>query len=432
MNILAIGGSDPSSGAGIQSDILASRELGANCFSVITAITAQNSKEFIHAEDVSVKSIQLQIESIFSDFDLSVITIGMVHNIPIIKAVHSKLKKIKTPIVIDPVIKSTTGGILLKKDAIIAFKKLLVPLCHTITPNLSEAEIISGLKIRKFSDLILAAKEIQSLGAKNVIITGHSFDRGQISDFVFDGTRYESIAGKKIPGRNHGSGCNFAIALSVSIARKKNVFEAARFAKIFTYEAIKNSKQIGGGIKITKPHLDKIHLELEESIKKFEELEQIQNHIPECQTNFVFAKKSSKTIEDVLGVSGRIVKAGKQAIVAGNLEYGGSKHVANAVITIRKKFPTIRSAINIKYSEATIKEFAKLKFKISSYNRFKEPKSLRTKENSSIVWGINQAIENLSTPPDLIFHKGDFGKEPMILIFGTSPSDVLEKLKKII
>ncbi len=432
MNILAIGGSDPSSGAGIQSDILAARELGANCFSVITAITAQNSKEFIHAEDVSAKSIQLQIESIFSDFDLSVITIGMVHNTPTIKAIHAKLKNTKIPIVIDPVIKSTTGGILLKNDSITMFKKLLIPLCHTITPNVLEAEIISGQKIRKFSDLILAAKKIRNLGAKNVIITGHLFERGHISDFVFDGTRQESISGKKVSGKNHGSGCNFAIALSISIARKKNIFESTRFAKIFTYNAIKNSIHLGRGVKITKPNSDKNHLELEESIRKFKELKQIQNHIPECQTNFVFAKKSPKTVEDVLGVSGRIVKAGNQVIVAGNLEYGGSKHVANAVITIGKKFPIIRSAINLKYDESTLKEFAKLKFKISSYNRFKEPRSLRTKENSSIVWGINQAIENFSSPPDIIFHKGDFGKEPMILIFGKTPSDVLEKLKKII
>ncbi|WP_100182393.1 bifunctional hydroxymethylpyrimidine kinase/phosphomethylpyrimidine kinase [Candidatus Nitrosotenuis aquarius] len=432
MNILAIGGSDPSSGAGIQSDILAAQALGANCFSVITAITAQNSKQFSYAEPVSAKSIGMQIDSVLSDFDVDAITIGMVYDTAAIKAIHAKLKNAKIPIILDPVIKSTTGGVLLKKDAISALKKLLIPICNTITPNVAEAELISGVRIRKPSDLLLAAKALSKLGAKNIIITGHFLERGKISDFVFDGTRHQSIPGKKLSGQNHGSGCNFAIAVSLYIARKKNIFDSAKFAKQFTYDSIKSAQRLGRGLKITRPGRDQIQSELAESIKKFENLKEIHAHIPECQTNFVFAKPKAKTTGDVLGVSGRIVKAGTQAITAGSLEYGGSRHVATAVLTMQKKFPKIRSAINIRYDESTIKKFAKSRAKIASYNRLQEPKSSRQKENSSISWGVSQAIQNLSTPPDIIYHKGDFGKEPMIIVFGTAPSEVLQKLAKIL
>ena len=219
MNILAIGGSDPSSGAGIQSDIIAAQTLGANCFSVITAITAQNSTRFSHAEPVSAKSVDAQLNSILSDFDVDVITVGMVYDSQIIKKIHSRLKNTKIPIILDPVIKSTTRGALLKDDAISVLKKLLIPICHTTTPNVSEAEILSGVKIRKPEDLIKAAKILTNIGAKNVIITGHTFEKNKISDFVYYTNKHYSISGKKIPGQNHGSGCNFAIALAYCIAQ---------------------------------------------------------------------------------------------------------------------------------------------------------------------------------------------------------------------
>src|SRR5574338_85410 len=142
MNILAIGGSDPSSGAGIQSDIRAAASLGANCFSVVTAITAQNSKKFSFAESVSAKAVEFQIESVLSDFDVDVIVIGMVYDSAVIKKIHLVLKNTKIPIVLDPVIKSTTHGVLLKKEAMSVLKKSLVPISHIITPNVAEAEAL--------------------------------------------------------------------------------------------------------------------------------------------------------------------------------------------------------------------------------------------------------------------------------------------------
>ena len=432
MNILAIGGSDPSSGAGIQSDVLTAHALGANCFSVITAITAQNSRRFSYAEPVSAKSVEAQIDSILSDFDIDAITIGMVYDNTTIKKIHAKLKNAKIPIILDPVIKSTTHGMLLKKDAVDTLRSLLVPICHVITPNVAEAEVLSGVKIRKFEDLIKAAKILYGFGAKSIIITGHAFEKGKISDFVYDGKRHESISGKKISGQNHGSGCKFAVAVSYGVVQKKNIFDCAKFAKQFTYDSIVSAQRLGRGIKITQSSQDKIHAELAKSIKQFENLQDIYTYIPECQTNFVFAKPKAKTTGDILGVSGRIVKVGNRAITAGSLEYGGSRHVASAVLAMHKKFPKVRSALNIKYDEATIKAFAKTKAKIASYNRMLEPKSTKSKENSSVSWGVTHAIQNSTTPPDIIYHKGDFGKEPMIIVFGMTPSDVLQKIAKIL
>ena len=167
MNILSIGGSDTSSGAGIQSDIKRFSNNGFYPFTVITAITSQNTKKITSIEPVSKRSLELQMESVLSDFHIDAVKIGMVFNTQIIKAIHSKLKNSKFPIVVDPIIKSTTGRLLLKKNALPDYRKMIIPLADVITPNRYESKILTGI-----TDARKAAKKIQSMGAKNVIITG--------------------------------------------------------------------------------------------------------------------------------------------------------------------------------------------------------------------------------------------------------------------
>jgi len=424
MNILSIGGSDPSSGAGIQSDIKTFSNHDAYGFTIVTAITSQNTKNVTSIEPVSAKSLMAQIDSILSDFHIDAIKIGMVYDSQIIKVIHSKLRNIKVPIVVDPIIKSTTGAILLKKSALHDYKKMMIPLANVITPNKYEAKVLSGISNTKKS-----AKKIQSMGAKCVIITGATSSNGKISDFVLEESREYVISGKKIPIRNHGSGCNYSASITVSLAKGNTVHYAVKAAKDYVYQSIKNSKNIGKGVHITHKNISNGMRELSDSINHFKQIKNIYKIIPECQTNFVFAKKNPKIIKDVLGISGRLVKSGKDVVTAGEIVYGGSQHVGTAVIQVNKKFPEVRSGINIKYDPKIIAKAKKLKFTVLSYDRNKESKKSKQKENSSISWGISNSLNAKS--PDVIYHKGDIGKEPMILIFGKNPDDVIRKVSKI-
>lgn len=431
MNILSIGGSDPSSGAGIQSDIRVFSSLDIYCFTVITGLTSQNTRKFGSVEAASVNAVKNQLSSILSDFTINAIKIGMVYNSEIIKVVYDSLKSKKMPIIVDPVIRSTTGGVLLESGAIKNYKNFIIPLCHTITPNVYEAEVISGIKLKSKNDLIKIAKKIVELGARNVIITGYK-TKNTISDFIFDGKKGLMISGKKINKENHGSGCNYSAALCYAIAKKRSIFDAGKFAKEFTTNSIKNSKKIGRGISITNHQKDVQERELSSAIDQFVKLRDIYTQIPECQTNFVFAKTKPRSIKDILGVAGRIVKVENSVMVAGELKYGSSRHVATAVLQVAKKFPEIRSGLNLRYSEKTLKLLKKKGFHILSYDRNEEPAKIKKKENSSISWGINDVLKRSNTVPDVIFHKGDYGKEPMIIIFGRNPSDIIDKLSSII
>ncbi|MFB5611952.1 MAG: bifunctional hydroxymethylpyrimidine kinase/phosphomethylpyrimidine kinase [Nitrosarchaeum sp.] len=431
MNLLSIGGSDPSSGAGIQSDIKAFESLNAYGLTVITAITGQNTTKFGMVEPVSQKMLKNQIDSIMSDFKIDGIKIGMVYNSEIIKTIHRELKNEKIPIIIDPVIKSTTGGLLIEKLSVNDFKKYLIPLATVITPNKFEAEFLSKIKINSKDSLQKAAQKIQNMGAKNIVITGIETKNNTISDFILEKENQYTISGKKIPKSNHGSGCNYSSSLLFSIVKGDKLKDAVKFSKQFTYNSINDAKKIGRGISITQTkNNDKIHTELTNAINKFTEIKDIYKYIPECQTNFVFSKKNPKSIKDVLGVSGRIVKTGNNVTVAGDLSYGGSKHVATALITLNKKFPEISSAINLKYDKEIISKLNKSKLLITSYDRSVEPKMVKDKDGSSVSWGIKHAIKNSEKPPDVVYHKGDFGKEPMIIIFGETPALIIEKISK--
>jgi hydroxymethylpyrimidine/phosphomethylpyrimidine kinase len=430
MNLLSIGGSDPSSGAGIQSDVKTFASLHAYGLTTITAVTGQNTSKFGMIQPVSKKILKNQLDSIFSDFIINGIKIGMVYNSEIIETIYDVLKKLSIPIIIDPVIKSTTGGMLIQKSAVSDFKKYLLPIATVITPNKFEAEFLSKSKINSKNSLRKVGKIIQEMGCKSVVITGLELKKNRITDFVMTENQ-EFIENKKIGVINHGSGCNYSASMIFSLAQGKSILESAKFAQQFTIDSIRGAQKIGKGLAITQKKSDPRYSELSNAIDKFIEIKNISQRIPECQTNFVFSKKFPKSIKDVLGISGRIVKTGNSVTRVGSLEYGGSKHVATAILAMNKKFSHFRSAINLKLQKETITKLEKNGFTVKKYDRVKEPKLVKNKERSSIEWGIKNALKGSKEPPDVIYHKGDFGKEPMIIIFGTTPNSVIEKISKI-
>lgn len=433
MQVLSIAGSDPSSGAGIQGDIKTFTALGVYGFSVITAITSQNTTKFFDVQPVLPTIIKSQLKSILSDFKVDAIKIGMVYNKKTIMAIHAELKNVKAPIILDPIFESTTGGILLQEDSISDFKRLLMPIAYVITPNVLEAEKLTNMSIRSLADFKKAAKMIQNMGARCVVIKGGHLQGSKVTDVLLEGNRFDIFSRNKIAFAGHGGGCTFSAALCVNIAKGKKLKDAIKSAQEFTLQSMKNAAKLGKGISIVKQkRIDSIENDLSYAIKQFVGIERIHEYIPECQTNFVYSEKNPISTVNILGLEGRIVKTGKSVTIAGSLKYGGSKHVASAVLQMAKKFPVIRSALNIKYDRKTIEKAIAKKLSISSYDRNAEPQKVKNKEGKTISWGIENAIKTARTPPDIIYHQGGIGKEPMILIFGENPKAVLTKLLKIV
>ena len=430
MNLLSIGGTDPSSGAGIQSDLKTFLALGAYGLTAVTAVTVQNTSNFGAVAPVPAGILTGQMDSIMSDFRIDGIKIGMVYDTGAIRVLHRILEGLKIPIVVDPVIMSTTGGRLLKESAVEDFRRMIVPLATAITPNVVEAGILAKVSIgHGDATPEEAARIIHSMGSGAVVITGIT-SGDTVSDLVMDGRECSLIPGRLIHGTNHGSGCNYSAAMLVSLAEGNGIAESATRAKEFATESIKNAMHTNSSIPVTIQTEDAVRSGLSKAIGKFVHIKDICKSIPECQTNFVYSREKAGTKEDILGISGRIVKAGERAILAGHLKYGGSKHVAASLLVMGKKFPHIRSAINLKYRDSAMAKAVEAGMIVSGYDRKQEPGHVKA-AGSSIEWGVRRAITDAERPPDVIFHTGDYGKEPMMIVFGRDPDDVLEKVLAI-
>lgn len=420
MNLLVIGGSDPSSGSGIQGDIRVLSSLGAHCLSAVTAVTAQNTSAFEYSEPVSPRIMGAQIRCVISDFELAGIKIGMVYDRGIITAIHHILEGIRIPIVVDPVIKSTTGGRLLEQRAVDAYRRLIIPLATAITPNQKEAGMLAGAG----GPPGRVARTIRDMGAKNVIITGIRRG-GSVSDYILEGNSHHTISDAWIPGSNRGSGGVHSAAVLFGLASGYGMQDAARFAKRTAHCSIRDAKKHGGGLAITDAAPGTRRLL--DAIGRITSTVGMAKLIPECQTNFVHSGPGPENAGDVLGVEGRIVRAGNRVIMAGAVRYGGSKHVASALIAASAKFPQIRAAANIRYSEELISTAKAAGMRVSSYDRSREPRSVQ-----SVPWGIKKAVGRAKRPPDVVYHTGGWGKEPMMIIFGDTPDSVAEKITALI
>jgi len=441
---LTIAGSDSSSGAGIQADIKTFSSLEVYGCTVITAITAQNTCGISSVEKVSPKMVKDQIQAILNDSKVDAIKIGMVYDKDIIVVVHDELKKCNTPIVLDPVFEAGAGGKLIRNEAFENFERLLIPLSELITPNIKEAVSLCNNKIQNENDMVDALYKIKKMGAKNVIIKGGHFpnsDKKSVTDFLLTDKNNKAIKFSH-PRINiseiHGAGCNFSSAVTAYLARGYRIEEACDISNKFIYESIKNTIKIGNGLLVVNPIF-----QLTKNAKRYNVIEELQfavnclekepkvfRLIPETQMNFVYAIDNARNLSDVAGVVGRLVRVEDSVRASSSVKCGASKHVGSALLRYLEKNPKYRSAINIKCDKKLIK-ICKSLFKVSNYDRKNEPKNIKKQEGMSINWGIDYALKK-NPVSDCIYHDGDIGKEPMIILFGKNPSDILLKLKKIV
>jgi predicted fused transcriptional regulator/phosphomethylpyrimidine kinase len=170
---------------------------------------------------------------------------------------------------------------------------------------------------------------------------------------------------------------------------------------------------------------------LKEAIKKIEENKNIAKLVPEVQMNLVMAISNAKCLQDVAGIAGRIVKIVDKLKATSFPEFGVSSHVANTVLVAMKYDPSMRAGMNIKYSDKILRISNNIGLAISSYDREKEPIELKKTEGKTTSWGALQAIKKFGKVPDIIWHLGEWGKEPMISILGKSPIEVVDKAIRI-
>jgi hydroxymethylpyrimidine/phosphomethylpyrimidine kinase len=242
---LTIAGSDSGGGAGIQADLKTFSALETYGLSVITAITAQNTRGVFAVEDVSSGVVAAQIKAVFEDFNATPLTIGalkigMVSRVETIETIAAGLVGYEGPVVVDPVMVATSGDRLLQEDAVSALRERLLPLATLATPNLPEAALLTGLPLAEDRAAVTRqAEAILKAGASAVLIKGGHGDGLDSTDLLFDGDRMRVFWATRIATRNdHGTGCTLAAAITAHLARGYGLVEAVSLSKTYLHQAL--------------------------------------------------------------------------------------------------------------------------------------------------------------------------------------------------
>ena len=248
--VLIVAGSDSSGGAGIQADIKTCAAFGVYSATAITAITAQNTVGVQRVEALSADLVAAQMHSVLSDIGADVIKIGMLANADIIKAVADVIinEAEDTAVVLDPVMVATSGDKLLEDDAIDAMKELLLPLADVVTPNVDEAEILTGLRPVDANGLIQAGERLLEMGAFAALMKGGHLEGKSITDVLVAPDGNHIMSAPRIHSRHtHGTGCTLASAVAALLAQGASLEIAVREAREFVMGAIRTAPKLGKG-----------------------------------------------------------------------------------------------------------------------------------------------------------------------------------------
>jgi hydroxymethylpyrimidine/phosphomethylpyrimidine kinase len=247
--VLTIAGSDSGGGAGIQADLKTFAAHGVYGSSAVTALTAQDTRGVAGVHSVPAEFVTLQIETVVADIGCDAVKTGMLASAGIVEAVAAAVESLDLPnLVVDPVMVAKGGDRLLDEDAVHTIRTALLRLALVVTPNVAEAEVLSGVAIRTLDDMRAAAQRILQLGPRAVIVKGGHLEGGNSTDLLISPSGETALTGPRLNVRStHGTGCTFAAALAARVALGDTLQDAARRAKEYVAGAMLHGIAVGAG-----------------------------------------------------------------------------------------------------------------------------------------------------------------------------------------
>lgn len=439
---LTIAGSDNISGAGIQQDLKVFNALGIYGTSVITTLTAQNTSKIYTVRFVEPDFVEQQIE-LAMELKPHEVKIGLIGNAEICDAINKKMKEYNCSPILDPVLISTTN-FKFYDNSLINVLKYLKKISKLVTPNLKEAEILSGIEINNIEDKKKAAK-----------IIGNCVIKDEGEDLIYYNGKFDALKYDKINIKTHGSGCTFSSAIAGYLAYGYEMFEAIKKAKIFTYNSIKFAinKNLSQNLNlaILNPFFGAERAVVKENIRQAlktlnecKNKENLKSICPEVGMNIAEITKFSDDIHNIAEFSGRIFydEIDKRLEAIGDVEFDQpKKHLARALSAYincvegnekgKNESSHNRAVINIKFCEEILEKFKNHNFEISGFDRNNEPKENKATDGKTMEFGIKSAL--IKNPKaEIIYDRGGVGKEPMIRVFGRDAIDIAKKILEIL
>lgn len=431
---LTIAGSDSVGGAGIQADLKAFASLGVHGCCAITAITAQNTSAVDRIQDVGADMLRAQIDSVLDDVDIGAVKTGMLYTAENVYVVSEILDSRELPLVVDPVMVAGVGDSLSSDGLVEVMVKELMPLCDVVTPNLSEAEALSGMDILDEDDAMRACEIIGSNGC-SVYLKGGHMDSEDVVDYLYQGAEFTRFRYPRLATAGHGGGCTLSAYITANLAKGRDVLGSIMSARDEIQSSILTMYDVGKGVKVVNPMvgllrkaegLEVLH-RLRDVIGGLESLLP-SDWVPQSGSNVVYALPAARTVGEVAALESRMMSIRGCTRSIGGVAFGTSLHMATVTLTAMRYDQEMRSSLNIRYDEELVNLMEELGLVVACFEGNHVPDGSTT----ALEWAVSNTIEACEEFPDVIYDHHGAGDAAMVRILGRNPEELLNKIKLLL
>lgn len=425
---LTVAGSDSVGGAGIQADVKAMSAVGVHAATVITAVTAQNTREVTKIMPVPAPMVQAQLDAVLSDCDIRAVKTGMLFSADIIGVVADTLEDHDVPLIVDPVMVATVGASLHDASFTKAMKEKLLPIAELVTPNRHEAEVLAGMKIENEDDATYACEIIGKEGSAVLLKGGHMND-ANVTDYLYVSSRINRIKNPRLPCEaGHGSGCALSSYITANMANGLDLVTSVLEARKMIQKSLETQYVIGKGVPVVNTNVRLADGEDEEKVKVIRALDEAVDrvcrlmpaeNVPEDGFNIAYALEGASGPEEIAAVAGGIAVRNGAVARSDGVRFGAAEHLSFVLLEAMKAEPSARCAAWFSCDEEFVEEIEDAGLNVA----------LVKKHGESIADTVREAIGNSSGFPDAV---ADISRsKAKVDVFGKDPEDVLAKLRKI-
>jgi hydroxymethylpyrimidine kinase/phosphomethylpyrimidine kinase len=449
---LTVAGSDSGGGAGIQADLKTMEAHGVFGTSVVTAVTAQNTRGVERSHVLPVAEIKAQYRAVNEDFDLGAVKTGMLATEPVIDLVTDRAAAVDAPVVVDPVMVAASGDRLLDSDAEAAYAELIGE-ATLVTPNADEAAVLTGVEPTDRETAREAGAELVAMGADAALVKGGHV--GPNDDTVTDtlvvggGESIEQSEGSADDGdprvrtfehprvdtdATHGSGCTLSSAIAAHLAHGETLEFAVDAGAAFMQRAVRYGLDVGQGpgavhhLAALREAADRHRTmtDVAEVVEAFVDRD-VSRLVPEVGMNVVGATAYAEAVGETAAVEGRITRTFSGVAPNRGVRLGASSHVARFLLAAREFDPDLRFAVNCRFDDETEAATAALDAPVTEYDRDAEPDDA----SGTMGWGARQAfgaVDADDPTPAAVLDRGAVGKEAIIKVVGETPEELGERV----
>mgnify|MGYP006289151411 FL=1 len=430
---LTIAGSDSGGGAGLQADIQTLTAHETFPTSVVTGVTAQHTRGVERSTVLEPGVVAAQYDAIVDDFDVRAAKTGMLGTAEVVETARERVATADFPVVVDPVIVTTTGDRLLGERGVDAYEKL-IPEAALLTPNHDEATVLTEVTVEGEVTAREAGKQLVEMGAEAALVTGGHGGDTVVRDVLVTAGGSRTFTHPRVEtAATHGSGCTLSAAITANLASGAALESAVEDAIAFVARAVRYPHDVGG---VAGPvhHLaglrnDAARVSTAETVRDLVSSLRdlgIGPLVPEVGTNVVGATSYAETVAETAAVDGRLSRTTTGVEPTGGVRFGASSHLARFLLSVREYAPERRFATNCRVSDETRATLADLAVPVARFDRRDEPD-----EASTMNWAARHVFGDRDERPLVVVDDGAHGKEPMIRVVTETPDQLLAVVRAL-